>query len=354
MKITDKVNIFNKKVRNRIGMPPMDTLMAKDGFANDFHIQHYGARSYGGYGTIIVESTAISEEGKIRDKDLGIWKDEHIKPLSKIVEVVKKGGAAIGIQLNHAGSKAEMTNIDKIGATMYYDYLDQKRLSLITKKQLKEIEDKFVAGAQRAKEAGFDFVEIHGAHGYLINQLLHPKLNEVIKDKDIIIRAELAIKVIKRINKEVKIPVGIRLSLVDNTKDSITIEEYKPFIKEIEKYLSYINISSGVSLNNEDIVTEIKKAGTHIFRIPLVKEMKKITTLPLMSVGNITNRSDLEEMIDAGADIALVGRESLYNPNLPLHILEVDEVDKSTYHWNDNIWFNAHDYKKLKKDLNLK
>jgi len=353
MKISDKVNIFNKSIRNRIGMPPMDTLMAKDGFANDFHIQHYGARAYGGFGTIIVESTAISEEGKIRDKDLGIWKDEHIEPLSKIVKVVKAAGAVIGIQLNHAGSKAEMINIDKIGATMYYDYLDQKRLSLITKNQIKEIEEKFVQGAFRAKEAGFDFVEIHGAHGYLINQLLHPKLNEVIKDKDVNVRASLAINIIRRIYEEVKIPVGIRLSLIDNTKDSITIDEYKPFIKEIEKYLAYINISSGVTLNNEDIPNEIKKAGTHIFRIPLVKKMKKITNVPLMSVGNISTRNDLQLLVDAGADIALVGRESLYNPYLPLHILDVEEVDKELYHWNDNIWFNPHDYKKLKKDLNL-
>jgi len=349
--LSKKLTIFNKELRNRIGMPPMDTLMGNDGFANDFHIQHYGSRSYGGYGIIIVESTAISKEGKIREKDLGIWKDEHIRPLTKVVDIVKKGGAIIGIQLNHAGSKAEMTDIDKIGATMYYTHLNQDRLKLITQKQLKEIEDKFVEAAKRAKKAGFDFIEIHGAHGYLINQLLHPKLNEVIKDKDVNVRAAMAINVIKRIYKEVKIPIGIRLSIVDNTNDSVSIDEYKPFIKEIEKYLSYINISSGVTLDNEDIVREIKKSGTHVFRAPLVKEIRKITTLPLMSVGNISTREDIEIMLKAGADIALTGRESLYDPNLPVHILNYDEIDKDKYHWNNNIWYNHHDYKKLKSEL---
>lgn len=138
-------------------MPAMDTLMAKDGYANDFHTQHYGARAYGGVGLIIVESIAVSKEGKIREKDLGLWNDDQIKNLSKVTKLVKQAGAKIGAQLNHAGSKAEMENIDKIGTTYFFDYLNQERLFLITKKQIKEIENKFYRSCKKSKKSRFWF-----------------------------------------------------------------------------------------------------------------------------------------------------------------------------------------------------
>lgn len=172
MNINDKLEIVTKKpARNRIVMPPMDTLMAEDGFANDFHIQHYGARAYGGVGTIIVESTAICENGRIREKDLGIWKDEHIAGLVKITNIVKKAGAVIGIQLNHAGAKSVL-NMPTIGVTNHFDYLNQKQLQFASLQDLQEIKSYFVSAAKRAKQANFDFIELHAAHGYLLSELI--------------------------------------------------------------------------------------------------------------------------------------------------------------------------------------
>jgi len=129
--------------------------------------------------------------------------------MASVAKVIKMAGAIAGVQLNHAGSKAEMADENRIGTTMYYDYLPQETLSIITEEQIKEVEDKFIASAKRAKEAGFDFVEVHGAHGYLLNQFMHPQLNDVIKSDDIMVRGAIVLRIVKRIHDEVKIPVGI-------------------------------------------------------------------------------------------------------------------------------------------------
>lgn len=347
MKITDKLKfIESKPARNRIIMPPMDTLMANDGFVNAFHIQHYGARSYGGIGTIIVESTAISSEGKIREKDLGIWSDDHIDGLTKLANVIKMGGALAGIQLNHAGAKAELPNEDKIGTTHLFDYLDQKRFSLITNEQLLKIEEKFVRAAHRAKKAGFDFVEIHGAHGYLLCQLMHKTLNEVIKSEDILIRGASVINIVKRIKEEVGIPMGIRLSVVDHVEGGMIIKDYLPMIKELEKYVNYINVSSGETLGRVDYKKIVLSVGDKLFRIPLIVELKKHTNIPLFVSGNISTRKDVKRVLSKGADGVLIGREMLWDPSWVLHNLEYYEMDPKLYSWNDNIWYQHNKYLK--------
>lgn len=355
MKLTDKLEfIKNKPARNRIILPPMDTLMANDGFANEFHIQHYGSKAYGGIGTIIVESTAVSSEGKIRSKDLGIWKDEHITGLSSIAKVIKMGGALAGIQLNHAGAKAEMASENRFGTTMRYDYLPQETLKLITLAQIKEVEDKFVAAAHRAKKAGFDFVELHGAHGYLLNELMHKDLNEVIKSDDILVRGAAILNIARRINQEVGIPFGIRISATDHVEGGMNPIDYKPMINALEKYISFINVSSGETLSRVRSDELIKVAGTKLFRIPVAKQVKEFTNKPLFIAGNISSREDVEEILAAGIDGVLIGREMIWDPSWVLHNLELSEIDKDLYHWNENIWYQPHSYLELMKMLKLK
>lgn len=355
MKVTDKFEfIKGKPARNRIGLPPMDTLMAEDGMANEFHIQHYGARSYGGVGTIIVESTAVAPEGKIRPKDLGLWKNSQIASLIPVAKIIKMGGAIAGIQLNHAGSKSELRDIPRVGATWKYDYIDQDNLSMITFEQLKNVEDKFVEAAKRAKEADFDFVEIHGAHGYLLNQIMNPYLNDAFKEEDILTRARVVVEIVKRIHDEVKIPVGIRLSISDHTEGGMDVQKYAPLLKALEQYVIYFNISSGETLSKARSEELIKQAGTKLFRIPLAKEVKQIVSKPIFVVGNVSSRNDIEEIIASGIDGILVGREQIWDPNFAIHSLSVNELDKEAYHWNQNLWFNPHDYLELMKVLKLK
>ncbi len=357
MKAKDKIEyIEGMPARNRTGLPPMDTLMSDNGFVNDFHIQHYGSRSFGGLGTIIVESTAVSEEGKIRPKDLGIWKDEHLAGMKRLANIIKMGGALAGLQINHAGSKAEMDDIDKIGTTMYYDYLPQERLKLIKDKQIKEIENKFIDAAKRAKKAGFDFVEVHGAHGYLLNQLMNPKLNEVIKAEDILVRGQVVINILKRIKEEIGIPVGLRLSVSDVVKGGMEPKDYKPLIKAVENYVTYFNVSTGETIakvNGKETIDYF--GGEKIFRVNVVKQVREFTKKPIFMAGNMSSRKDVEFALENDVDVALIGRESILNPSLFLNeMIEPNDIDKKLYHWNDNIWYDHKEYLSLMKMLKLK
>lgn len=355
MKLTDQFEfIKNKPARNRIVMPPMDTLMADDGFANEFHIQHYGARSYGGTGTIIVESTAIAENGRIRNKDLGLWKDEQIIPFKSVVKAIKIGGALAGVQLNHAGAKAEL-DMPTVGVTKYYDYLDQSKFSLLTIDQLAEIKNGFVTAAKRAKTAGFDFIELHAAHGYLLSEILSKNINQVTNDKDILKRAKLIIDIVDEINKEVKIPIGIRLSISDHTADGMQVEDFIALLKALENKVIYFHISSGEVIQRADIAKVIAEAGTKLFRIPLALKVKQAVATPVIVVGNFSSRKDVDDAVNLGIDAVAIGREHLFNPNLVVNsLLTTSETDEKLYHWNNNLWFNYKNYKTLKDHLDDK
>lgn len=355
MRLTDKLEfIKGKPARNRIILPPMDTLMANDGFSNEFHIQHYGSKAYGGTGTVIVESAAVSREGKIRTKDLGIWTDEHVQGLKSIAHVIHLGGALAGIQLNHAGAKAEMEEEYRIGTTKRYDYLPQATMALITPQQIEGVIQKFVDAAQRAKDAGFDFIEIHAAHGYLLNELMHKDLNEIIKSDDILVRGAAVVTIARRIKEEVGIPAGIRLSVTDHVEGGMKVEDYAPILKAVDPYIVYINVSSGETLARVRSDELIKIAGTKLFRIPLAHAVREYSNKPIFIAGNISSREDAEEVISNGIDGALIGREQIWDPSWVLHNLSVDELDETLYHWNKNIWFQPHSYLELMKQLKFK
>ncbi len=351
MKITDKFEfIKGKPARNRIVMAPMDTLMGKDGFANDFHIQHYGARAYGGVGTIILESTAISSEGRIRSGDIGIYKNEHIEPLSRVAKIIKLGGALAGIQLNHAGAKSEIADETRYGAgAKYYEYLDQSQLKLMNDTDIKTIEDKFVKAAHRAKKAGFDFVEIHAAHGYLLNEFINPFLNDIIDSKDILVRAKIILNILKRIKEEVKIPMGIRMSVHDHVSSGMTPKDYAPLINALEKYVDFFDVSSGETLKRIPLSNVIAEQGNKLYRINWAKEIKLMTNKPLIMAGNINCRKDVDYVLSNNIDAVSIGRELLFNPNFVLvSLLKPKEIDRTLYTWNDSPWYNHADYVKTK------
>lgn len=357
MKINDKLEVVvNRPARNRIVMPPMDTLMANDGYANDFHVQHYGARAYGGVGTIIVESTAVSENGRIREKDLGIWKDDHINGLSRIANIIKQAGAVAGVQLNHAGAKAEL-NMETIGVTKHFDYLNQDQLKIASLQDLQKIKEDFVKAAKRAKMAGFDFIELHAAHGYLLSELISKALNEVVKNEDILIRTKLILEIVEEIKEKVDIPVGIRISFTDYVPDGMELIEYKPLVKALEKALVYFHVSSGETIGRVRMAEVIGELGTKLFRLPIATEIKKWTTTPVIAVGNFETKEDIEQALKKNIDGVAMGRALLYNPNLVVDsLINSDQLDKDLYHWNNNPWFNFQDYKILLeklKDKNL-
>ncbi len=353
MNIKDKFELIKgKPSRNRLVQPAMDTLMAKDGMATDFHIQHYGARSYGGVGTIILESTSVSPEGKIEIKDLGLWKDEQIAPIKRIIDIVKLGGAVVGIQLNHAGSKARLHGDVKetYGATEKYSaFIKHDNLHLVTDKDIERIKNDFISAAYRAKETGADFVEVHGAHGYFISQLITPLLNDVSKGS-MVERASILIDVVKAIHDDVKIPVGVRLSLTDHEEAGVKPEDFKELIEALNPYISYIHASSGATSNTDRGFTTEK-----LFRIPMAKVIKQYTQHPVIVVGNFDSRDEVQEALDAGLDGVALGRAILFNPNIAINsILKFDELNEEDYHWNQNRYYSLIKYSKLADKLKAK
>lgn len=370
LKITGEFEVVkNKKARNRIVMPPMDTTMANNGYVNDFHIQHYGSRSFGGVGTIIVETTAVLENGRIVDKDLGIWNDSYVKGLSQLVNIIKQGGAIAGIQLTHAGAKSELVNLKKYGTTTkYFNHLDQSQLVLIDDKIAQEIEQAFVDAALRAKNAGFDFVELHGAHGYLLSCLMSKLANEIIFSEDIIARSQLVINVVRRINEEVKIPVGIRISFNDHLDEGMKVEEFKPLILELEKYVDYFHVSSGHTIVSDSksyirvakfFKVNVNKAmntsmkyvprSIKLFRVPIATKVKKWTSKNIIVVGNFYDRKDINFALKRKIDAVSLGRELLLNPNVVVNnLLKPKELTEDKYSWVQNPWFSYGSYRKWK------
>lgn len=351
MKINDSFEIVkNIKARNRIVMPPMDTLMATDGFANDFHIQHYGSRAYGGIGSIIVESTAVLSNGVINIKDLGLWNDEQVKPIAKVAKIIQQAGAVAGVQLNHAGAKADIKNVVKYGTTKKYnDHLDQTYLELVDNKILKSIEDAFVAAAKRAKTAGFNFVEIHAAHGYFLSNLIGKYSNDVIITDDILVRSATLINIIKRIHDDIKIPVGVRISFSDHTPTGMQVEDYEPLVKALDHDVEYFHVSSGETIAKGG-VKELVLANGILFRIPMAEKVKKWTTKKVIVVGNFTTRNDVERALIKNIDGVALGREVLFNPNVVItDLLNSEELEMTKYHWNQNPWFDYQSYKNKKE-----
>lgn len=178
-KLFSNFKLKNLEFKNRIVMAPMCMYTAKeDGIATEWHKIHYATRALGGVGLIIQEATGVESRGRISDKDLGIWNDSQIEGLKKIVDTCKSLGAVMGIQLGHAGRKCEINNLEIIGPSAEAFSSEYKVPKEMSKEDINEVINAFKSAAKRCIEIGYDIIEIHGAHGYLINQFLSPLTNK--------------------------------------------------------------------------------------------------------------------------------------------------------------------------------
>ncbi|MGO4375845.1 NADPH dehydrogenase, partial [Paenibacillus sp. MCAF20] len=185
-KLSTPYNLKGLELKNRIVMAPMCqySVDLKDGVPNDWHFVHYVSRAVGGTGLIIVEMTGVDPDGRITDGDLGLWSDEQIPAFKRIVTEVKKHGAKIGIQIGHAGRKAEDANVPVGPSTVLggalpeeTKYGELKLPRALTLEEIDRVICQFKNAARRAVEAGFDTIELHGAHGYLLHQFMSPSIN---------------------------------------------------------------------------------------------------------------------------------------------------------------------------------
>jgi 2,4-dienoyl-CoA reductase-like NADH-dependent reductase (Old Yellow Enzyme family) len=304
-----------------------------DGFANDWHLVHIGSRAVGGAALVFMEATAVSPEGRITPNDLGIWKDEHIPFLKRITEFVEQQGSLSGIQLAHAGRKASMTRpwegnqaikpTDQGGwqtlapsAVAYAPtYNTPKEMSLA---DIKKAVQNFGDAALRAKKAGFKVIEIHGAHGYLINEFLSPASNKRTDEYggSFENRIRFLLEIIESIRKvwPAENPLFLRISATEwvNTgwteTDSIRLAEILR-----SKTIDLIDCSSGGNIT--DVKIEIKP----MYQTPLAESIKKHTGMPTGAVGLITTSQEANSIIEQEkADLAFMARELLRDPYFPL------------------------------------
>jgi len=327
------IKIKNIELKNRLVVSPMCQYSSEDGFANDWHLVHLGSRAVGGAALIFTEATAVSPEGRISPQDLGIWKDEHIAFLKRITEFVEKHGAVPGMQLAHAGRKASMTRpwegnkaispTEKDGwqtvapspVPFSNTYNTPKELSVTEiKKAIQDFQD----AAFRAKKAGFKVLEIHGAHGYLINEFLSPVSNKRTDEYggSFENRIRFLLEIIESIRKvwPVENPLFLRISATEwsdagwNENDSIKLAE---ILKT--KTIDLIDCSSGGNISGVKI--ELKP----LYQTDLAEGIKKATGMLTGAVGLINTPQEADGIIEQNrADLVFMAREFLRDPYFPL------------------------------------
>ncbi|MGY4112420.1 NADPH2 dehydrogenase [Aeribacillus sp. SP014] len=252
-------------LKNRIVMSPMCMYSAtnKKGFLEDFHFTHYISRAVGQVGLIILEATAVAPEGRISELDLGIWEDDHIIKLAELVQQIKSYGAKTGIQLAHAGRKSNVSGDIFAPSSIPFDQ-NSRTPKELTKEQIKETVEKFQLGAKRAKDAGFDIIEIHAAHGYLINEFLSPLSNKrndeyggSLENRYLFLK-----EVIQAVRKVWEGPLFVRVSASDYVEGGSTINDYVQIAKWLkEDGVDLIDVSSGGLVPaNIDVLSRVPSA----------------------------------------------------------------------------------------------
>ena len=327
------LKIKNIEFKNRIVVSPMCEYSSEDGFATDWHLVHLGSRAVGGAGLIITEANAVSPEGRICYGDLGIYKDEHIPKLKQITDFVHQQGACIGTQLAHAGRKASHdkpwlggrqfapteTNGWQTVAPSALAFTPNEVAPLeLDKTGIEKVKSDFKAAAARALEAGFDVIELHGAHGYLIHEFLSPLSNH--RSDEYGGSFENRIRFLLEIIDSVKEtwpedkPLFVRISASDWTEGGWTADDSVALARIlINRGVDLIDCSTGGNVATAKIPL---KPG---YQVEFAEKVKKESGMLTSAVGLITTPEQADAIIQEGmADMVMLAREFLRDPYFPL------------------------------------
>ncbi|WP_342478531.1 NADH:flavin oxidoreductase/NADH oxidase [Paenibacillus sp. FSL H7-0350] len=303
------------KLKNRVVMPPMCqySVTNKDGIANDWHYNHYVSRAVGGTGLIIVEMADVDPDGRITDYDLGLWSDKQIPSLARIVEASHAHGSKIGIQVAHAGRKAEDAKVPVSSSAIPFDG-KSKTPHALTTEEVKDMVQKFKRGVERAVQAGFDTIELHGAHGYLIHQFHSPLTNQRTDEygQDLTLFGREVIAAAKSVMPE-DMPLIMRISAREYVEGGYGLQEGLEISRAyMEAGADIFHISSG----GEGAVDAENGPGNHAaYQLPLARTIRQELNVPVIAVGRLDEAVLANAVIgNEEADLVAVGRGMLRNP----------------------------------------
>lgn len=319
----DPLTIRSLTLRNRVVMSPMCTYSAgEDGRAVPWHLVHLGSRAIGGAGLIVTEATAVERRGRISRRDLGLWDDEQIEPLAEIVRFCHEHGARVGVQLAHAGRKAWSSTRGRgserpiAPSALPFDE-EWVAPAALARDEIGAVAEAFGAATRRAREVGFDVVEIHGAHGYLISEFLSPLANHRTDEYggSIENRARFAVEVVEAVRKEwtAERPLFVRLSCTDWAAGGNEVGDAVEIARILKlRGVDVIDCSSGG-------VVSARPPASPGYQVPFAERLRREADVMTVAVGMIAEPKQADEIVVGGrADLVALGRKLLGDPYWPL------------------------------------
>lgn len=339
----DPFTLCGVTLRNRIGLSPMCQYSSVDGFATDWHLVHLGSRAVGGVGLVMAEATAVEARGRISPWDLGLWKDAHIEELSRITSFITRQGATPAIQIAHAGRKASTSRpsegnlpldaahggwepIGPSSSPFNAAALVPRALSL---EEIPAVQASFVAAAARARAAGFQWLELHAAHGYLIQSFLSPLVNQRqdAYGGSFENRTRFLLETTSAVRRAwpEALPLGVRLSCTDWVDGGWTLEDTVSLARRLRaEGVDLIDCSSGGA------VPDAKIPIGPGYQVPFAEAVRRDAGIATAAVGYITAPAQADEILQKGqADMVLLGRELLREPYWPIRAAsELDQRER--------------------------
>jgi 2,4-dienoyl-CoA reductase-like NADH-dependent reductase (Old Yellow Enzyme family) len=323
---------------NRLVVAPMCQYSVTDGLVGDYHLVHLGRFALGGFGLVMVEATGVTAEGRISPGDVGIWDDEHVPGLARVAAFLREHGSVPAIQLAHAGGKASTvrpwdgsgpvtaenarpgdrpwTAVSPSGVPMGEGWPAPRALATA---ELAGVREAFVAAARRALTAGFQVVEVHAAHGYLLNQFLSPltNLREDEYGGSLENRMRFPLEVVEAVRAAwpADLPLVVRVSAVDAQRDGTTLEDTIAFTRALKALgVDAIDVSGG------GIGSGWQHPIGYGYQVPFAAAIREQAGIPTMAVGLLIDPQQAEAVVATGqADLVAFARQAQDDPNLALH-----------------------------------
>ena len=323
---------------NRLVVAPMCQYSVTDGLVGDYHLAHLGRFALGGFGLVLVEATGVTPEGRISHGDVGLWSDEHVPGLARVAEFLHAHGSAAGIQLAHAGAKASSLRPwdgggavtpenarpgeepwQTVSASAVPAGPGYPSPHALTIDELAEVRDAFVAATERSLTAGFDVVEIHAAHGYLLHQFLSPLSNR--RDDgyggSLEARMRFPLEVVDAVRAAwpADRPLFVRVSSVDGTRDGLTVEDTVAFARELKaRGVDAVHTSGG------GIGGGWEHPMGYGYQVPFAARVREEADVATVAVGLIVDARQAEAVVASGAaDLVAIAREAQDDPNFAVH-----------------------------------